>query len=60
LTNCRHVDGNYTARASRGTTSDFTQELPEPFDQGFMRALIDYGRQRARRAHDWSKTLSFF
>jgi hypothetical protein len=35
--------------------SDFTQKLPEPFDQGFMRALFDYGYQRARRGYDWSK-----
>ena len=27
--------------------SDFTMTLPEPFDQGFMRALFDYGFQRA-------------
>jgi hypothetical protein len=36
--------------------SDFTQKLPEPFDQGYMRALFDYGYQRARRGYDWSKT----
>jgi hypothetical protein len=35
--------------------SDFTQKLPEPFDQGYMRALFDYGYQRARRGYDWSK-----
>jgi hypothetical protein len=36
--------------------SDFTQKLPEPFDQGYMRALFDYGYERARRGYDWSKT----
>jgi predicted acylesterase/phospholipase RssA len=35
--------------------SDFTQKLPEPFDQGYMRALFDYGYQRARRGYDWAK-----
>jgi hypothetical protein len=35
--------------------SDFTRKLPEPFDQGFMRALFDYGYQRALRGYDWSK-----
>jgi hypothetical protein len=35
--------------------SDFTMELPEPFDQGYMRALFDYGYQRARHGYDWAK-----
>ena len=35
--------------------SDFTMKLPEPFDPGYMRALFDYGYQRARRGYDWSK-----
>ena len=35
--------------------SDFTQKLPEPFDQAYMRALFDYGYQRARRGYDWAK-----
>jgi len=35
--------------------SDFTQKPLEPFDQGYMRALFDYGFQRARRGYDWSK-----
>jgi predicted acylesterase/phospholipase RssA len=35
--------------------SDFTMTLPQPFDQGFMRALFDYGFQRARRGYDWAK-----
>ena len=34
--------------------SDFTKELPAPFDQGFMRALFDYGYQRAVRGYDWA------
>ena len=32
--------------------SDFTKELPEPFDQEFMRALFDYGYRRAVRGYD--------
>ena len=35
--------------------SDFTEKLPEPFDQGYMRALFAYGYQRARRGYDWAK-----
>jgi predicted acylesterase/phospholipase RssA len=35
--------------------SDFTMKLPEPFDPGYMRALFDYGYQRARRGYDWAK-----
>jgi predicted acylesterase/phospholipase RssA len=35
--------------------SDFTRKLPEPFDQGYMKALFDYGYQRARRGYDWAK-----
>ena len=34
---------------------DFTKELPEPFDPGFMRALYDYGYQRAVKGYDWAK-----
>ena len=34
--------------------SDFNKKLPEPFDQEFMRALFDYGYQRARRGYDWA------
>ncbi len=34
--------------------SDFDKKLPEPFDQDFMRALFDYGYQRARRGYDWA------
>jgi hypothetical protein len=35
--------------------TDFTEKLPEPFEQGNMRALFDYGYQRARRGYDWAK-----
>ena len=35
--------------------SDFTEKLPAPFDQGYMRALFDYGYQRARRGQVWAK-----
>ena len=35
--------------------SDFTQKLPTPFDQGYMRALFDYGYQRTRRGYEWVK-----
>ncbi|WP_198370175.1 patatin-like phospholipase family protein [Roseomonas rosulenta] len=34
--------------------SDFTEELPAPFDQGFMRALFQYGYERGRRGYDWA------
>ncbi len=33
--------------------SDFTKVLPQPFDQEYMRALFDYGYQRAVRGYDW-------
>jgi hypothetical protein len=36
--------------------SDFTAEHKVPFDQAYMRALYDYGYQRARRRYPWSKT----
>ena len=35
--------------------SDFNQVLPSPFDPAFMRALYDYGYQRALRGYDWAK-----
>jgi predicted acylesterase/phospholipase RssA len=35
--------------------SDFTERLPAPFDQGYMRALFNYGYQRARRGDEWAK-----
>jgi hypothetical protein len=34
---------------------DFDKTLPEPFDQPYMRALFDYGYQKAVRGYDWSK-----
>ncbi|MEO3473142.1 patatin-like phospholipase family protein [Roseomonas sp. CAU 1739] len=34
--------------------SDFTQELPSPFDQAYMRALFDYGFAQGRRGYDWA------
>jgi hypothetical protein len=39
--------------------SDFTEVLPEPFDQAYMRALFDYGYRRARSGYDWSKKPTF-
>jgi len=33
--------------------SDFTMELLNPFDPAYMRALFDYGYQKARRGYDW-------
>jgi hypothetical protein len=35
--------------------NDFDQELPAPFDQGYMRALFQYGYERGRRGYDWAK-----
>jgi hypothetical protein len=35
--------------------SDFTVEHKVPFDQVYMRALFDYGYQRARAGYRWSK-----
>ena len=35
--------------------SDFNERLSEPFEPGYMRALFDYGYQRARRGYDWVK-----
>ena len=37
--------------------SDFTKESPKPFDQEYMRALFDYGYQRAKRGYDWADEL---
>jgi hypothetical protein len=37
--------------------SDFTKESPKPFDQEYMRALFDYGYQRAKRGYDWAHEL---
>jgi hypothetical protein len=52
--NVTHRDGIPFNLAYIG--SDFTEKLPEPFDQKYMRALFDYGYQRARRGYDWTKT----
>ncbi|MEI6162409.1 MAG: hypothetical protein WCP77_21465, partial [Roseococcus sp.] len=35
--------------------ADFTTPLPAPFDQGYMRALFDYGYQRGRAGFDWAR-----
>lgn len=35
--------------------SDFTMVLPEPFHPGYMRALFDFGFQKARHGYDWAK-----
>jgi predicted acylesterase/phospholipase RssA len=35
--------------------SDFNERLSAPFEPGYMRALFDYGYQRARRGYDWVK-----
>jgi predicted acylesterase/phospholipase RssA len=39
--------------------ADFTKELPEPFDAGFMGALFDYGYQRGRHGYDWAHKPPF-
>ncbi len=33
--------------------SDFDRKLPSPFDQAYMRALFDYGFQKARNGYHW-------
>jgi predicted acylesterase/phospholipase RssA len=38
---------------------DFTVKLNEPFEQHYMRALFEYGYQRARRGYDWDKRPPF-
>jgi hypothetical protein len=38
--------------------SYFTKESPKPFDQEHMRALFDYGYQRAKRGYDWAHKLT--
>jgi hypothetical protein len=35
--------------------SDFTEELPAPFDPGYMLDLFNYGFQRARHGYNWTK-----
>jgi hypothetical protein len=39
---------------------DFTHNLPAPFDQDYMRALFDYGYQRARGGQEWAKQPPVF
>jgi hypothetical protein len=34
---------------------DFTATYSEPFEQAYMRALFDFGFERARRGYDWAK-----
>jgi hypothetical protein len=34
---------------------DFDKTLPEPFDPAYMKALFDYGYQKAVRGYDWAK-----
>lgn len=34
---------------------DFTETLPGPFDQGFMRALFEYGRRQGATGYAWAK-----
>jgi predicted acylesterase/phospholipase RssA len=38
---------------------DFTKDLPAPFDQGYMRALFDYGYQREIGGKAWVKQPPF-
>lgn len=40
--------------------SDFNAEHKVPFDQSYMRALFDYGYQRARVGYPWSKIPPIF
>ncbi len=35
--------------------SNFAAERPEPFDQGFMQALFDYGERKARAGTAWAE-----
>jgi len=35
--------------------SDFTEVLPAPFDQHYMRSLFEYGYVRGARGYDWAK-----
>jgi hypothetical protein len=34
---------------------DFTATYNRPFEQAYMRALFDFGFERARRGYDWAK-----
>ncbi len=36
--------------------SDFTRQLESPFEQGFMRALYEYGFDQAKAGFRWAKT----
>jgi len=40
--------------------SDFTMEHKTPFDPAYMRALFDYGYQRARAGYPWLKMPPVF
>ena len=51
--NTSQLDGSSFNLAYIG--ADFTEKLPEPFDQGYMRALFDYGYRRALAGYDWAK-----
>ena len=55
--NCRKDSIGYNL-AYIGT--DFTMELPKPFDPAYMRALFDYGYQHARHSSDWKKMAPEF
>ena len=35
---------------------DFDRKLPSPFDQGYMRALFDYGFAQGKAGYNWAKT----
>jgi len=39
--------------------AEFTPTLPAPFDQTYMRALYDYGFERASRGYDWAPRPPF-
>ena len=38
---------------------DFQEVLPSPFDQNFMRALFDYGYQKALHGYEWASRPPF-
>jgi predicted acylesterase/phospholipase RssA len=35
-------------------SNDFSADMPAPFDNGFMRALFEYGYERGRAGYDWA------
>ena len=39
---------------------DFDQVLPSAFDNAYIRALFDYGYQRALKGYDWAKRPPVF